>query len=283
MKRREFIGAALTAGLAASTASVRAQEGAAALPARGGGRGGQQDVKTWTAKVEKLFKVQGCVYANAMESAPDGFWVGDQVSEKIYKADWQTGKVLLEVQTESHNMSGLGVGGGYIWAGSNGGVSGRRPARPTDQSYGELSQMDMKTGKIVKLYRPAWGGGMHGVTYNQETGKLWVAALSLQAVAEMDPKDNMRILRIIRTAGQRQHGLDVDKQSLYMLFATDHEVHRYDLASGRLMEVAKIPITDPDAHGLCLHDGYLYYCDSGLTDPGPGSATGMICRFRWAA
>jgi hypothetical protein len=71
--------------------------------------------------------------------------------------DWQSGKILSEVQMESHNISGLGVGGGYLWAGSNGGVSGRRPPRPTDQPYEELSQLDMKTGKIVKLSRPQWG------------------------------------------------------------------------------------------------------------------------------
>lgn len=83
--------------------------------------------------------------------------------------DWNTGKILQEVQCESHNMSGLAVGGGFIWAGSNGSVNGRRPPRPTDREYGEFSQLDMKTGKIVKVYRPAWGGGTHGLTYNPAT------------------------------------------------------------------------------------------------------------------
>jgi hypothetical protein len=231
-------------------------------------------------QVEKLFKVPGYTFANALETAPDGLWIGDQVTEKICRVDWQTGKVLAEVQCESHNMSGLGVGGGYIWTGSNGGVSGRRPPRPQDRDYGEFSQLDMKTGKIVKTYRPPWGGGTHGVTFNLETGKLWVAALSLQAVAEMDPRDDLRILRMYHTPGQRQHGLDVDKNYLYMLFATDYEVHKYDLNGGRLVEIITIPKTEPDAHGLALHNGYLYYCDSGLTAPGPGSSTGQICRFK---
>ena len=49
---------------------------------------------------------------------------------------------------------------------------------------------------------------------------------------------------------------------------------------GRVLEIITIPESEPDAHGLALKDGYLYYCDSGLTAPGPGSAPGQVCRFR---
>jgi hypothetical protein len=66
--------------------------------------------------------------------APDGLWIGDQVSERVFRVDWQTGKVLHEVQTESHNTSGVAVGAGYLWLGANGGVSGRRPPRPARQA-----------------------------------------------------------------------------------------------------------------------------------------------------
>ena len=138
----------------------------------------------------------------------------------------------------------------------------------------------MKTGKIVKVTRPVWGGGTHGLTYNLATNTLWTAALSIECAAEMDPKDNLRVLRMFRTPGQRAHGLDVDANSLWMLFATDREVHRYDINTGRVLEIITIPASEPDAHGLALKDGYLYYCDSGLTAPGPGSAPGQVCRFR---
>ena len=85
---------------------------------------------------------------------------------------------------------------------------------------------------------------------------------------------------MFRTPGQRAHGLDVDKTSLWMLFATDREAHRYDLNGGRVQEIIKIPMSAPDAHGLALKDGYLYYCDSGLTEPGPGSTPGQVCRCK---
>ena len=76
------------------------------------------------------------------------------MSEIAYKVDWQTHKVLHQVQTESHNTSGMAVGGGYLWMSANGGVSNRRPARPTDFPYDEIVQADMETGKTVRRYRP---------------------------------------------------------------------------------------------------------------------------------
>jgi hypothetical protein len=274
MRRREFIGTALAAGVTATARSLSAQTPAPA-PA-----GVPPPPKETTAKVEKLWNIPAYKYMNALEAAPDGLWIGDQVTEKACRVDWNSGKILSEVQLESHNISGIAVGGGYIWAGSNGSVSNRRPPRPQDRDYGEFSQLDMKTGKIVKTYRPVWGGGTHGLTYSPLTNTLWTAALNIQCIAEMDPKDNLRILRMFRAPGQRAHGLDLDKQFLYILFSTDRQVHKYDLSNARLVEIITIPDSEPDAHGLALRNGYLYYCDSGLTAPGPGSAPGQVCRFR---
>ena len=275
MKRRDFIGTALAAGVTATTSSLGAQ--APAAPARAGG---PPPPRKSTAKVEKLWNIPSYKAMNALEAAPDGLWIGDQITEKVCRVDWNSGKILHEVQCESHNISGLAVGGGYIWAGSNGSVNNRRPPRPTDREYGEFAQLDMKTGKIVKVTRPVWGGGTHGLTYNLATNTLWTAALSIECAAEMDPRDNLRVLRMFRTPGQRAHGLDVDKNFLWMLFATDREVHKYDINTGRVLEIIRIPASEPDAHGLALKDGYLYYCDSGLTEPGPGSTPGQVCRFR---
>src|SRR4030081_2839890 len=121
IRRREFIGtaSAMVAGMATARLAS-AQEGA---PAK---------MPTRHAKVERLFKAPD-IHPNALEAAPDGLWIGDQVSEKVFKVDWKSGKVLQEMQTESHNTSGLAIGAGYMWLGANGGVSGRRPPRPTHQ------------------------------------------------------------------------------------------------------------------------------------------------------
>src|SRR3989454_12714679 len=116
--RRELLGtaSAMVAGMA--TARVgSSQEGAPKAP------------PTRPAKVERLFTAPD-IHPTALEAAPDGLWIGDQVSERVFNVDWQTGKVLHEVQTESHNTSGIAVGARYLWLGANGGGGGRRPPRP---------------------------------------------------------------------------------------------------------------------------------------------------------
>jgi hypothetical protein len=269
--RRHFIGAG--ASLVAMAAHpARAQQGGAPDPKK-------PEIPTRQARVERLFKAPD-KHPNALEAQPDGLWIGDQVSERVYKVDWETGKVLHQIDTDSHNTSGLAVGGGYLWLGANGGVGGRRPDRPTDKPYGEVVQADMKTGKTIKIHSLPWGGGIHGITYVPQTQTLWITALSVQAVAEVDPKD-FRLLRMRAARGDRAHGLDWDNGTLWVLFAGDRLVQKMDPVSGRVQEIVKVsPTSDPDPHGMCIRNGYMYYCDAGLTAPGPGSEPAQVCRFK---
>ena len=264
--RRSFLGASLAAGVALSQEGAAPRAAAAPVPTRKG-------------KVVKLFKSPD-IHPNAMETAADGLWIADQVSEKVHKLDWETGKVLLEIQTEAHNTSGLAIGGGYMWINSNGGVSGRRPPRPTDKPFGEILQADMKTGKTIKAFRPPWQGGVHGNVWVEETQTLWSTALNVNALVELDPKDNLRIKRIIPVKGDRPHGLDWENGFIWCLFAGDRKIQKLDPNSGKIVEQIELSKeSDPDPHGLCLRNGKLYYCDAGLTAPGPATAAGYICRI----
>src|SRR5436309_15833969 len=104
IRRREFIGttSALVAGMAAAApGSARAQQGEGGKPPQ---------VPTRQAKVERVFKAPD-IHPNALEAAPDGLWIGDEVSERVFRVDWQRGKVLHGVQRESQHASGVGVGG----------------------------------------------------------------------------------------------------------------------------------------------------------------------------
>jgi hypothetical protein len=184
MKRRDFIGTALAAGVAT------AQQGDAPSPTR------KDDVPTHKAKVVKVFKGPD-EHPNALEAAKDALWIGGQVTEIAYKVDWNTHKVLHQVQTESHNTSGMAVGGGYLWMSANGGVSNRRPPRPTDFPFDEIVQCDLETGKTVRRYRPPWPSGSHGIVWVEETKTLWVTAVGLKTIAELDTRDDFRIKRMI--------------------------------------------------------------------------------------
>src|SRR5437867_2327286 len=192
VKRRDFVGAGLAAGvLAAQTPPAPVPKAPPAVPTR-------------TAKVAKLFKAPD-IHPNALEAAKEGLWIGDQVSERLFLVDWKTGKVLRELQTEAHNTSGLAVGAGYLWIGCNGGVSGRRPPRPADKPIGEVVQADLNTGKTVKSHLLPWGNGIHGITFVEQTQTLWMTALSVNALVEVDPKD-FRIVHMIPVKGTRAHG-----------------------------------------------------------------------------
>jgi streptogramin lyase len=265
VRRRDFLSAALAAGLPAA----RAQESAS------------PKAPTRKAKVTKLFKAPD-EHPNALETAADGLWIGGQVSEMAYKVDWKTGQVLHKVQTESHNTSGMAVGAGYLWMSANGGVSGRRPPRPTDNDLDEMIQADMKTGKTIKRHKLPWPGGVHGTAFCEQTQTLWVTALGINALAELDPKDNLRLLNAIPIHRTRAHGLDWDHGTLWIMYSNDFLIERVDAKTGKLLEVVTLSKEDPDPHGMCFHDGHLYYCDAGLVVQGGASGSagaGYVCRI----
>jgi streptogramin lyase len=272
LRRRDFLGGA--AAVAIAPAVIRAQEDPGAAKVA---------VPTYKAKVEKLFKTPDR-YPNALETMPDALWVGDQVSERINKLDWQTGKVLDDFIAEAHNTSGIAVGGGYLWIGCNGaGTAAQKRTfnRPFDRDYGEIVKCDMKTGKQVKGYKSPWGA-THGTAYAHDTDKLWAVAPGQRLALELDPKDDLRILRMVSLNMDTPHGIEWYGGKLWVLAAASRVLHKIDPDTGKILEIYTLAVTDPDPHGMCIKDDYAYYCDAGLgggRTPSPGTAPQFICRF----
>lgn len=271
IRRRDFIGTAFAAGAVSAITPPRlaAQQKPPAVPTR-------------AAKVEKLFKAPD-VHPNALEAADDGLWIADQISERVSRVDWETGKVLHEFQSESHNTSGIAVGGGFLWLNANGAGSAAqmREKRPGDKPFGEIIKADIKTGKTILAYDPPWNG-VHGAEYVKERDTLWVVALNVNALAELDIADKFRILRLIPVHHNTPHGLAWHDGAIWCLSAADRVAHKMNPDSGQVLEVITLSPNDPDPHGMCIHNGYMYYCDAGLgggRDTSPGSAPAYICRF----
>src|SRR5688500_15988810 len=232
IQRRQFFSTAAVAGVGIIAGRRLSAQDAPA-------RDGAPKTPTYAPKIEMLWKSPDR-YPNALEASPEGLWVGDQVSERINLLDWKTGKVLEDFVGEAHNTSGLAVGGGYIWVGCNGAGTAanlREFKRPFDRNYGEIVQLDMK-GKQVKGYRTPWGG-VHGTLYHRESGKLWAVAPGLGFLAEMDPKDDLRILRMVQIRMNVPHGLDWYDGSLWVIDGADRLVQRIDPESGRAQEIWK--------------------------------------------
>jgi hypothetical protein len=244
-------------------------------------RGGKQpDVPLRKPKtVVKLFKSpEG--HPNGLENTNEGLWIAEEISERAYLVDWN-GKVLHKVDTESHNTSGIAVGGGFLWMSANGRGVGRDP-RPGDRPGGEILQCDLKTGKTIRRFVPPWPGGLHGATWNEKTQTLWVAAVGISALVEVDPKDNFRIGHIVPLHLSRPHGFDFEGEAIWCLFSDSLQIQKLEMPTGKPLDIIQLSKEDPDPHGLCIHAGRMYYSDAGIAPPGKpsGSPTsGYICRI----
>src|SRR5258708_32288627 len=200
------------------------------------------------AKTTTLFKSPDG-YPNAITATRDGLWIGEQKSDNACLVDWN-GKHLKTVKTESKNTSGMAVGGGYIWMGANAAPNG-------------IFQPDMTAKTVSHRQIPLGGGGCHGVEYVD--GKLWIAALRLRGILRVDAK-TWEPEFLIPYAVPRAHGVAWDKGAIWMVTGDDQGAGliKYDAETGRVLETVRFAESDPDPHGLALHDGALYSCAAGI-------------------
>ncbi|MDA1312906.1 MAG: hypothetical protein O2968_06195 [Acidobacteria bacterium] len=231
---------------------------------------------TRKARVEALWKSPDG-NPNALEATAEGLWVGEQVTDAACLLDWQTGKVVRKVATESSNTSGIAYGGGFLWMAANGPAS-RRPPRPTDTTTGEVHKVSPKTGKTVARYPVPGGGGVHGLCWAENS--LWVTTLAIGRLTRYDVE--FKEISHIPITLDRAHGLAWDGESIWCMFSNEYMIQRLDPRNGKILEVIQLNKgTDPDPHGLTMHDGMLYYSDSGFVRGGgahPGKYGGYVCR-----
>jgi len=268
--RRAFIGAGFVLGIAAAQAPTKK------LP-RGADRPKPPAPIERKVKVVTLFKSPDG-FPNALDSSPEGIWIGDQVSDRATLVDLN-GKVLKTVQTESHNTSGMGVGGGYIWMAANGDPDPNRPVK-LNRGGAEVVQCDMQGNTVSRHEVPLGGGGIHDVKW--VNGKLWIMSTRLNGIIETDP-NTFQPLYMMPVTRNRPHGLAIDNSNMWCVFGDEEEpcICKLDMKSGRVVEILQLSKTDPDPHGLCVHDGKLYYCDAGLHPgwvDGTSKWTGWIAR-----
>jgi sugar lactone lactonase YvrE len=217
------------------------------------------------ARITRLFK-SGDGAPNGLEASPEGLWVGEEVTERAILHDWKTGKVLHSIETEAHNTSGIAFGLGYVWMGSNG-LAVQRAPRPTDRPGGALLQVDAKTGKTIKDWRIQ--GGQHGIEFDRTTNLLWSTLLAEHMLVVYDPQKEMKVVRKIPVHYTRAHGLAKVPGSIWVAHTGVGLIQRLDEHDGHVIEQINAPrATCGEVHGLCIHDGYLYYGDAGIDGSG---------------
>jgi hypothetical protein len=269
LSRRNMIGASLGMGLLGARSNFAQQppaEGAGGHPQPAMARPPTPPVPTRAGKITKLFKTpEG--HPNALSVAPEGWWVGEQLSDNACLLD-SSGKLLKTVKTDSKNTSGMACGGGCIWMGAN--------AEPNG-----IFQIDLKSGAVIRHEIPLGGGGAHGLEYVD--GKLWIAAQRIRGILKVDTK-TWEPEFLIPYSAPRAHGIAWNDGALWMVFGDDEGsgLVKYQVTSGRILETVRFAEKYPDPHGLAVRDGALYTCDAGL-HPGwqreESTASGYVCRI----
>src|SRR5258706_15063837 len=91
------------------------------------------DFPSRPAKVVKLFRSPDG-HPNGLETAQEGFWIGEQVTDRAHLVDWD-GKLLHTIETESSNTSGIAFGAGGVWMAANGAAVGDRKSTRLNSSH----------------------------------------------------------------------------------------------------------------------------------------------------
>ncbi len=209
------------------------------------------------ARTEKRFLCPG-PHPNGLQAAADGLWCIDQINNKLYRFDYETGDVLFEAQTDTVSSSGITMGGGFLWIAS------------TYES--KICKLDPATGKTIARYDSPGAGivawregaadagatGAHGLEWR--AGKLYVASPPSQMIHVIEPNTWQEVHRF-RAPGLRVHGIAWgDPGRLWAADTSSGAVSLLDTQDGRVYEVIRVEAPD-EVHGMTIHEGVLWYCD----------------------
>jgi outer membrane protein assembly factor BamB len=232
-------------------------------------KGATAEVPEITKRVEKLYKITGCTQPNDLQFVADGLWVLDQVDpNKAFKVRPEDGSIIETLQTESIHGSGITYGNGALWITS---TKMTDPAIPP-----RTLKVDPKTGKTLKSWVTPGSGlygkvttpsGGHGVKWVD--GKYWMAVPASGKLFLMEPETG-EVVRSIPAPGVRTHGLAWDSGFLWCVESDGRVIYKLDPKDGRRIGKIQLTKSDPEPHGLDIHNGIVWYCDA---------ASGWICQL----
>jgi outer membrane protein assembly factor BamB len=216
-----------------------------------------------TTQIEKRFQSPG-PQPNGLQATADGLWCIDQVDNKVYCQDFESGDVKFEAQTDTVHSSGITIGGGFLWIASTYEI--------------KIAKLDLASGKTIAKYDSPGSGivawregiadaqktGAHGLEWRD--GKLYVASPPSQMVHVMDPDTWQEVARF-RTPGLRVHGLAWSDNGRLWAADTSSGVISLLGDDGRVFEVIRVE-APAEVHGMTVHEGVLWYCDAHTRDIG---------------
>lgn len=199
---------------------------------------------------------------NGLQASPEGLWVIDQATEEIHLLDSDL-RPIRTIPTPAENASGLTIGDGYFWIGSNAPAQARYPRR-TDTGAPAILKCDMRTGCVVARYPTPDGGGIHGLEWVE--GLLWITCFRPKGMKLVDPR-TFKVLRNIDVPYDRPHGLAWDGEGMWMSHTGLKLIVKYNVETGEEMDRIQYPADGPAPHGLTIWNGDLWSCDANWPSP----------------
>ncbi|MDP6716887.1 MAG: hypothetical protein QF368_19970 [SAR202 cluster bacterium] len=199
---------------------------------------------------------------NGLQAADEGLYFIDQATEEITLLDEDLQPVRI-VPTPTENASGLTIGDGHFWTGSNAPAQARY-RRPSDVGWSAIDKVDMESGELVERFPTPDGGGIHGLEWVD--GLLWITCFKPKGMKLVDPKD-FRVIRSIDVPYDRPHGLSVDGEGMWMSHTGLRLIVKYHMETGEIMDRIQYDGDAPAPHGLTNWNGDLWSCDANWPAP----------------
>ncbi len=235
-----------------------------------------------TAKVQIAFDSPG-PKPNGLQASDEGLWILDQGDNRVYLVDYESGKTLRSLDTDTKSGSGITFDGKALWTASTYSREilkidphdGSTLARFDSPGSGVVAWTKSRRSPLAPPAKPAPptradptrnATGAHGMEWRD--GKLWVTVPPAQMIYRINPGP-FQIEKQFPTAGDRPHGLGWDGKWLWCTESNDNAFYRFDPASGKADAKIQLADTDPLPHGMTIRDGWMWYCDD----------VGVVCKL----
>ncbi len=187
--------------------------------------------------------------ANGLSADVDGLWVCDQVDNRVFKISYSNGQVLTWFYSPARNMSGIGFGGGAVWAAAN--VTPSTIYKHNPFTGHCLQPLVLPIGETH--------GGVHGIEWHE--GFLWATRPGNFSIQKVDTETG-QLLHEIPFPARRSHGLYFEGDTLVCVETNNHVVYRLDVRDGKVLDQYTIDGFEP--HGMTKGpDGRIWLCDAG--------------------
>jgi hypothetical protein len=209
-------------------------------------------------------------------------WVCDQADDQVYLLEPESGTVIRSFPSPGRNLSGMGAGGGGVYATHN-----KRPAL--------IFKHDPVAGRAVEVIAlaDAMSGGVHGCEWIETEGRsaLWVTRPGLFVLdlvttepattvkgrahqvgpsgQQLHRVDGGELVRRIPFPAPRSHGIFFDfdrpgKKEPYTIVCNAtgvHKIFRLDPADGEVLE--QWQVDGFEIHGMTKDaQGRIWVCDA---------------------